>query len=119
MENEILFTIVVKIVIGFILGGVAVLIYNIVRKRRASQTESKEMAVFFSFFLYGFALIETIVAFFILLIPFLIEISKHSFKDTLIKYILGVLPIKIIMLIIIFKLASIALIKLNLLYYFI
>lgn len=38
MENEILFTIVVKIVIGFMLGGVAVLIYIIVRKIRASQT---------------------------------------------------------------------------------
>lgn len=119
MENEILFTIVVKIVFGFMLGGAAVLIYNIVRKRRASQTESKEMAVFFSFFLYGVAVVETIVAFCILLIPFLIGISRHGFKDTLIQYILDVLPITIIMLIIIFKLASIALIKLNLLYYFI
>lgn len=65
MENEILFTIGVKIVFGFMLGGVAVLIYN-----------------------YGFALIETIVAFCILLIPFLIGISRHGFKDTLIQYIL-------------------------------
>lgn len=38
MENEILFTIVVKIVVGFILGCAAVLIYIIVRKIRASQT---------------------------------------------------------------------------------
>lgn len=38
MENEILFTIGVKIVFGFMLGGVAVLIYIIVRKIRASQT---------------------------------------------------------------------------------
>ena len=108
MENEILFTIGVKIVFGFMLGGLAVLIYNIVRKRRASQTESKAMAVFFSFFLYGFAVFETIVAFCILLIPFLIEISKHSFKDTLIKYILGVLPRITIMLIIILQLTYIA-----------
>ncbi|MGP1528479.1 MAG: hypothetical protein ACTTIV_06525 [Campylobacter sp.] len=107
MENEILFTIVVKIVFGFMLGGAAVLIYNIVRKRRASQTESKEMAVFFSFFLYGVAVVETIVAFCILLIPFLIEISKHSFKDTLIKYILGVLPRTTIILIILIQLTPI------------
>ncbi|MGP1506902.1 MAG: hypothetical protein ACTTIM_05585 [Campylobacter sp.] len=107
MENEILFTIVVKIVFGFMLGGAAVLIYNIVRKRRASQTESKEMAVFFSFFLYGVAVVETIVAFCILLIPFLIEISKHSFKDTLIKYILGVLPRTTIILIILIQLTHI------------
>lgn len=38
MENEILFTIGVKIVFGFILGCAAVLIYIIVRKIRASQT---------------------------------------------------------------------------------
>lgn len=68
MENAILFAIGVKIVIGFILGGVAVLIYNIARKRKVSQTESKAMAVFFSFFVYGFAVIETIFAFCILFI---------------------------------------------------
>lgn len=50
MENEILFTIGVKIVFGFMLGGVAVLIYNIVRKRRASQTESKSSGCIFFIF---------------------------------------------------------------------
>lgn len=76
MENAILFAIGVKIVFGFILGGVAVLIYNIARKRKVSQTESKAMAVFFSFFVYGFAVIETIFCF----LYFVDTISNRNIK---------------------------------------
>ena len=85
----------VKFILGLIVGGIALGIYNLLRKKFFPDSD-RAVSVFLSFFIYGFAFLETIVTLCFMWLPFLFRIKKVGLRQAGLDYLLKTLPIAII-----------------------